>query len=850
MKLNKLLKLSILELLRYKNITLFLILNLSFGLIGFFLLQVFQQSLSIQSSEKSQIILGGDLSISARRSFTDSEVKIWEEKIKYDKKTQLVTLFSMLRSKNDSKLVNIAAFDENYPLYGRFKFSDVLSINSVGSMDKAYVWIDPEIQELLELKINDVVDIGDHQFIYAGLIVEDPSRLLRGASFAPRALISKKYLNETGLIKPGSTFTENWYYKLDSSLDLIKLKTLLEAQITDPTVRVNTTKDNSEDFNRIIKYFTDYLGLVALVALGLCFLCGSYLLQWAFLRKKKTTAILKCLGLSDEKIILIYLIQNFLISLVACILAIVVVRLSMPVLQGVITQKFKLPLDLIMGFKALLTTASIAVLGPMLIIIPQVIQIINLRPLMLLQNIEARESKRSNWYSVWLLLMMSLFWFLAVWQSHSFKIGSIFTMSLAGLIVLFQFINRAFLFFLEKLSIQLPWLIRYAVKGLTRRPASAGLVFTTMCLSMMVLSLLPHVKSSIVNEVKPQNSLQMPSLFMFDIQPDQIEGLQTLAKDLLNEKLILSPLVRSRILKINDKNYERLSLTGEIQTREAEEESRFRNRGINLTYRDHLQDSELNVDGVFEGSYNQKNNINNVLPQISIEKRFAERMKISRNDIITFDVQGIEVKAQVGSFRQVRWTSFQPNFFILFPTGVLEEAPQIFLTSVSVAQKPIIKEFQKRIASTFKNISIIDVSSTIANSLRYIEQMSLGLQFMSWLAVLVGTLIFVILLNTQINERLQEMNLLQILGSSRRQILLIIFIQFLIWIAVSTVFGMLLGMVLSWIIIKFFFEIQMVYDGYYLVVLCLFLLPICGLAFYIGQKPLKKLNPMDLIRQN
>ena len=837
---------AVLELTRYKSVSLFLILNLTIGLIGFFLLQVFQQSLSQQSAEKAQVILGGDLSVSARRNFTEAERAEWEATFKAERRSHTYFLFSMLRTKSDSKLVNVAVFDDNFPLYGKFVFSEAQELAS----DKPRVWVDPEIQELLELKLNDFVDIGEAQFTYSGTIKEDPSRLLRGTGFAPRVLIHEKFFGKTGLLKPGSTFSEYWSYKLAPETNLALVKLELEKLIKDPVVNINTTKDSAEDSSRVLKYFTDYLGLVALVALGLCFLCGSYLLQWTFMSKKKTIAIYKTLGLSDERIIAVYFLQNFLISFVACVLSVGFVQMLVPFLQQLLIEKFNLPLPLVFSFKALLVTCAIAVFGPMMIIIPQILQILNLRPLMLLQNVNTSDIRKKTSYFVWLISVVVGFWVLAVWQSNSLKIASIFTASLIGLVLFFQVMNRLILHGLEKFSGNFGWLVRYSIKGLTRKQASAALVFTTMSLSTLVLSLLPHVKSSIINEIKPEYSSQIPSLFMFDIQPEQVDGLRTTAKKLLNEELVLSPLVRSRILKINEDNYERVVQSGELQTREAEDEARFRNRGINLTYRNRLQISETTVEGEFSGQYLSGQNLEAKLPQISIEKRYSERIGVKVGDILTFDVQGVELKAQIGSLRQVRWTSFQPNFFILFPVGVLEEAPQIFLTSISGHPKPLIREFQKSVATQFKNVSIIDLARTIENSLKYIDQMSLGLQFMAWLAVLVGILVFIVLLNTQIKERIQEMNLLQIMGATGPQILKIVMVQFLILITASITFGVLLGLAIAWIIITFFFDIRTVYDSYYLVLLCLILLPICGAALYAGLRPLKKLNPMDLIRQN
>ncbi len=842
MNLKNLIRLSILELIRFRKITLFLIFNFTLGLIGFFLLQIFQQSLSAQTAEKAQVILGGDISVNARRAFTEAERAEWEKSIPFTTRSQFYGLFSMLRGKTDARLVNIGAFDSNYPLYGQFKLSDVKLTE-----DKARVWVDPEVQEILELKLGDQVEIGEAKFEYSGVIVEDPSRLFRGTGFAPRVLIHSKFLADAQLLKPGSTFNETWTYKVEPTPNLVEIKKQLEQVIKDPVVRIESVADNEQDSNRVLKYFTDYLGLVALVALGLCFLCGSYLLQWTFQTKKKSIAILKTLGLTDQKILIIYLFQSLLIATVSCLLCILFVRTVLPAMQSVLINQFQLPVQLSVDFLSLVIIALIGVVGPLLMTVPQILQIFELQALELFQNV-SQSGRRSRYYYFWLALSLALFWALSVWQSHSLKIGSGFVGALVFLIILFFFLNRFILAGLERASKKFNWLIRYSLRGLTRRPGSTSLVFTTMSLATLVLSLLPHLKASILNEIRPEQTSQMPQLFLFDIQPEQVKPLQNLSADLLGTQLKFSPLVRSRILKINDQAYERVVQDDSFQTREAEAEARFRNRGVNLTYGSSLQPSETITDGAFSGVHQGAG----AIPQISLEERYAGRIGVSLGDQMTFDVQGIEVKGQVSSIRQVRWTSFQPNFFILFPQGVLEEAPQIFLTSVSQtdeASKASVKSFQQQVVQKFKNISIIDVSKTIQNSLKYIDQMSLGLQMMAWLAVSVGLFVFVILLNTQIRERLQEMNLIQILGSTPTQIRNAIFIQFFVLMSISIVCGVVLGLVAARLLLTYLFNITTVYDIQYLVFLAALLIPIAFLAIYFGLKPLQKLNPMDLIRQ-
>jgi putative ABC transport system permease protein len=613
--------------------------------------------------------------------------------------------------------------------------------------------------------------------------------------------------------------------------------------IQDPAVQIQTVSDSANDSNRVLKYFSDYLGLVALVSLGLCFLCGTYLLQWTFLNKRKVIAIYKTLGLSDGKIITIYLLQNFIISFVACLLSYLIVLALLPLCQSLLTNTFNLPLNLVFGTKSVIITLSISLLGPFLMVVPQILQIVELRPLMLLQSIKTESV--SGWkHRLWLLFSAAVFWALALWQSQSLQIAGIFTGALVGLIILFRFLTRFLLILLERFSQNSSWDFRYAVKGLSRKPASAALVFTTMSLATMVLSLLPHIKTSIINEIKPENSKLIPSLFLFDIQPEEIAEVRSLAKTILDQELRFSPLVRTRILKINEEKFERAIVEGQLQTREEVQDARFRNRGVNLTYRESLQESEEVTQGTFHGRYQKSD----ALPGISLESDYADRMKIHLNDVLTFDVQGLELKAVVKSLRKVRWTSFQPNFFILFPSGVLEDAPQMYLTSVGKSSPEKIKEFQAQVAKRFKNISVIDINRTVTNSLKYIDQMALGLQLMAWMAVLVGLFVFVVLLNTQIKERLYEMNLLQIMGTQSGGIIKILSMQFVTLITASVVFGVLLGLAMAWALIGYFFRITPAFDTRYLLVLLFVLAPVCGLVLFFGVRPLKKLNPIELIR--
>src|SRR5690606_2017992 len=117
--------------------------------------------------------------------------------------------------------------------------------------------------------------------------------------------------------------------------------------------------------------------------------------------------------------------------------------------------------------------------------------------------------------------------------------------------------------------------------------------------------------------------------------------------------------------------------------------------------------------------------------ELSVEVRFAERMGFHVGDILTFDVQGVEVEGEIINLRSVKWTSFQPNFFILVQGGVLNEAPKTFIAAIPFLAEDKRSALQNQIAISFPNVSVIDVVRTVDDVLKTAEKMSWSLELMA-----------------------------------------------------------------------------------------------------------------------
>ena len=168
---------------------------------------------------------------------------------------------------------------------------------------------------------------------------------------------------------------------------------------------------------------------------------------------------------------------------------------------------------------------------------------------------------------------------------------------------------------------------------------------------------------------------KIPSLFMFDIQETQSQDLKQLLKAERLELNFMAPMVQARLKLINGKVVEKAG-DKESFSREAEREQRSRNRGVNLSYRRDLLKAETLAAGKpMRGTYSIGSKD---LPQLSIEERYAKRMGLKVGDIMTFDIQGLEIEGKIRNLRKVKWNTFQPNFFILFQPGVVDDAPKTF----------------------------------------------------------------------------------------------------------------------------------------------------------------------------
>ncbi len=747
------------ETVNHKQFSLWFVFSLALGLTGFLVLNAFRTSLSDHLDDRSRAMLGADLGFYSQRAFTPEEEASWRAALPEGTRLRReTTLFSMAGATGASRLVEIRAIDGEFPFYGTVgleRLGDVKGGEDRLGTDK--IWVYPELLTQLSVKIGDSLSLGGKSFTISDVVLRDPAAGGQSFATAPRIFMGQSALIETGLDAKGSRVARGLLVRLAPNVDGEALvKELKGALAKTSDVRIRGHREASEDINRALTHIGNYLGLVALVALFLSSVGGVYLFRSLLEARRKDLAILLSLGLSLNRARLVYVAQLTLLGVAATLVSTLLAAAVLPVLTYALGAL--VPSDLMLELKAssVAMAAAVAVGLSLLACLPFLARLRDLNPSALFQESAVPQISFRAKHALHWLPALGAFLGLSVLTARSWTIGALFTGVLFIAVLVYAGMALALAAWLRRLSASpgrsLP--LAMAWQALGRQKLSTVASFVALSLGALLTALIPNLKVILESELQTPGNEDRPSLFLFDIQDEQVGPLTA---DLAAAKTPLayaSPMIRARLLEINGKD---------ASSNDDEDNRSFR-RGYNLSYRAELVSSETLVAGrPFSGTFDAAKG---EPAELSLEVRFADRLGLGVGDVLKFDVQGVEAEGKVVNLRRVRWTSFQPNFFIQFQPGVLEDAPKTFVAAVPKLDQAAKDAMQGLIVQRFPNVSIIDVTATIGRILGLIEQMSQAVILMAALTLLAGLTVLFAIARHQAARRVGDVTLLKVLGLS------------------------------------------------------------------------------------
>ncbi len=802
------------EIRNHPRFALFFAVNLALGFAGFVALDAFEVSVARALQERSQAYLGGDVAvIASSRPLEAGELQTLDDLAGPGARTaQLVILYSMAGAGERARLVELRAIDGAFPLYGDITLEGGGASPEPRALGDGGAWIDPPLLEQLGVAVGDELRIGAAAFRVQGVIARDGGRASSGFSIAPRIYIGLSRLPATGLVATGSRVEYRRLYRLAPGAPATEVAAAMRRALEDPRTTARSHDEATRDLARTYGAVTRYLGLVALIAVFLAGLGSAHLFRAHLVRRVSDLAILVSLGATRARAQAIVLAQLVLLGLAAAGLAAGLGALLLPGLTAIAADMVPPGFAPRVGLRSVVTVAALATLGSALACLPLVVRLGRLRPAQLFVE-QARPALVGAWWDVlWWLPAAVGFWGLACWRVDSLPAGSFFAGMFGVAAVSLAVVGLAFAAALGPLSRRRGLASRLALRELARGRVRTVSAVVSLGLCALLVSLAPQMRSALDRDLERPDGAALPSLFLFDIQPEQRDALAAHVKAHGAELQRLSPLVRARLDRVDG---EPIETTPEQRARggrsrfsrddDEDEAQRLRSRRYNLTYRESLNDSEiLRAGRAFSGSWDPASG---TPAEMSLEIDFAERLGVGLGDTLRFDVQGVPVEGRVVSLREVRWNSFQPNFFVVFQPGVLEDAPAVFLASIPDLSSERREALAASIRSAFPNVSSIDVSRAVERMLGLIDQLEWALAGSSALSLVVGWLLVTALARDAARERRWETNLLKVLGADLRDLRRALDLEFALLGGLAAVAGTGAGLAATAVLTRWVVEV-------------------------------------------
>lgn len=818
---------------RAKLIGVFFILIV--GFLGPLFSSALNSSVEDYLSYKARQLLAADLAVTLQREFKPDEVKKASEISKATRVSQVTEFSTMARGKETSALIEVQAVDSEFPILGQFELQDGSLISKAPELfEGKTAWVFSEVATQLGLEKGSEFNIGNLT-VEVGAILKDAPGLSRAGGFNPKVFLDRKLVAETGLTEFGSQVAYRLYFKLPvGSMPVIEGSAIKDA-IDDPDLYVRTPEESMNRLERFFTFFRVYLVSVSMIVFALSWVSAFYILQIYLQDRLRNAAVLLTFGASRVLTVLIAGLQIFILMVSSLAVSAVLIWIVVKVAPSFAGDKFPTGFVLRLAGSDLLKLAGVAAVSALAFLSPLAIRLIAtpLQDLLHESSTGVGRLKTSRavlaYSPLGVVFILLSFWLMDSWQNALALTGGLLGATLIGW-GLARFVFKSLFVSLK----HTPGLPRLVITNLSRSRFGVNLCFISILIGTLVLNLVPHLMASAVSEIEPLQGKEIPALFLFNIPESKVADLKLLAERESFELRYLAPMILGRLQTVNDKNTE---------------DDQFQRFPVRLSYRNDLIGSETLLKGQMPKGHYQasEQDPEKNLPEISVEKDFADRNGFKIGDKLTYDIQGLPVSGRITSIRSVRWTDFNPNFFMIFQNGVLDDAPKTYLASVNLALQGPEREKKKgqlqyEMAKLFPDMSILDVGRTIGRVLEVARSVLGPVKAAAAIAVTMSFLVLLGVIVHNLRKRENEIDIQKILGADADFIRRLMVSEYLVLATCASVIGSLFAIGITAIVSLKILEIPMKIDVSALLVSVIVTILLTGLIAYISSSRVLKLR--------
>ena len=750
-----------------------------------------QQDIDLQAKE----LLGADFVINANKQMEAELLSaIDSSDAQKASDASLASMVSFMTSTPGVRLVRVVAIEGEFPFYGEIETAPDNAYDLI--KDGSFAMVDANLATQFDVSSEDSIKVGNMTFKVAGEVKQIPGGSGVRSSFTPSVYISKSVLDSTGLVQFGSRVSYNTYFKTDSEEEAKVLEEEFKPLLRKYGHTYETVEGRKENLGEALQNLYKFFNLLAFVALVLGCIGVASSVHIYVKEKKQSVAMLRCVGASSWQAFNIFLIQaiglGFIGSTIGVLLG-VAFQFAIPLIM----QEF-LPLDisLSIAWEAVWQGLGLGILIAILFSMLPLISVRFIPPLVVLRSSFEPLVKWSKSRAVVIALIILFPMGFATLLTGSWKTGVAFFAALLVAFIVLWLVARLVVYLVKKFfPTNWSFVWRQSLSNLFRPNNQTLVLIVVIGLGAFLVSTLSLIQNSLLGQVEFIDRDSDSNTILFDIQPSQKAGVMELMDKHelpINQSV---PIVTTRLQSLNGKTVEAIqrdtldSIPNWALTRE-----------YRVTYRDSLTHSEDLIEGSLHSMIEDS-------VYVTISEGMQETLNVNIGDEVVFDVQGIPITTYIAGIRDVEWPKDPPNFIFVFPEGILEQAPQIHVMTTRIDDNAKASTFQRELVTAFPNVSAIDLRLIMKTINDFFDKVSFVIRFLALFSIATG---MVVLAGAVINSkylRLKENVLLRTIGALKGQIRSITLIEYGYLGFFAGFTGIVLSVLSSWILTKFFFKI-------------------------------------------
>jgi len=761
----------------------------------------FGDNLTRTVDREAKTLLGADLRLEADEPFSDSTETLIDSIGGTQARRVALGSMAYFPSADGTRLTAVRAVQGGFPFYGGLATRPDSAADAYQNGRNALVA--GTLLRQFDAQVGDSVRVGNVTYRIAGEIERAPGESSFTAAASPPIYIPRATLDTT-LLQRGSRAEYEVYFKFEDGRDVEQLVADISPFLERQDVDEDTVEEEAEDWREGLGNLYRFLGLVGFVALLLGSLGVASAVHVYVQRRIPSIAVLRCLGASSGRTFRVYLAQAGALGLLGA---------GVGSLIGVALQAYVprllsdfLPFEVVfaVSWPAVGLGLGVGVGVTLLFALWPLLDVRGVSPMRALRS--DVEPTTGGWrdparWAVGTAIAAGVTG-VALIQAPSWEIGLGYAGAIAGVFAVLALVSWGIVAGVRRFfpsSWSYPW--RQGLANLYRPNNQTTVLMLALGLGTFLIVTMVLVERTLLEQIQVAGGQNQPNLVLFDVQNDQVDGVTGIVEQEGAPLLAQEPLVSMRLHSVKGRTVEALQEDSTAQASWAHQ------REYRATYRDHLTASERVVAGEFVGTVQGSPLQSGGAVPISLEREIARQdLGVGVGDTLTFDVQGRLVPSYVSSIRAVDWQRIGTNYFVVFPEGILEQAPQMHVVLSRTENEDTAAAVQRRVVQQYPNVSAIDLSLILSTFRDLFGRLSYVIRFMALFSMITGLIVLAGAVVVSRYQRAQESVLLKTLGASRKTVLQIMVVEYLFLGVFAAATGILLALAAAWGLAYFVFE--------------------------------------------